>query len=218
MGISERKQREKELRRQSIILSAENVFFSKGIQNATVDEIAEVAELSKGTVYLYFKDKEELIAAVFYRGISILQKMMADASLQQKKAVDKIRTLGKVYLDFAKQYPNHFSLLFEKALHTIESDSTRPESQACINTGIQTLSMLKMTIMEGMTDGTIRRDIDPGQLALILWGEIHGVIAIASREENYNHFEQLCTFDLESIVTTTIDVIINGIKVTKHRN
>jgi hypothetical protein len=78
--------------------------------------------------------------------------------------------------------------------------------------------MLKMTIVEGIAQGTIRPDIDPGQLALILWGEIHGVIAIASGKENSNHFEQLCTFDLESIVTTTIDVIINGIKIDADKS
>ena len=217
MGISERKQREKELRRQSIILAAEKVFFSKGLQVATVDEIAEVAELSKGTVYLYFKDKDELFAAVFYRGISLLHQMMTDASMQHKKAMDKIRTLGKVYLEFARQYPDHFTLIFQKELHKIESDDTRPEAASCLRTGIQTLAILKMIIMEGMEERSIRRDIDPAQLALILWGEIHGVIAIASREENCSHFEQFCTFDLESIVTTTIDVIINGIK-THNKN
>lgn len=212
MGISERKQREKELRRQSIILAAEKVFFTKGIQLATVDDVAEVAELSKGTVYLYFKDKDELIAAVIFRGLTLLHGMMTDASLQNKNAVDKIRTLGKVYLEFARQYPNHFILLFQKELHKIESDDTRPEAESCVKTGIQTLAMLKMIIMEGIEEGSIRRDIDPAQLALILWGEIHGVIAIASREENSSHFDQFCTIDLESIVTTTIDIIINGIK------
>ena len=218
MGISERKQREKELRRQSIILAAEKVFFSRGLQVATVDEIAEVAELSKGTVYLYFKDKEELIATVIYRGISLLHGMMTDASLKNQNAVDKIRTLGRVYLEFARKYPNHFILLFQKELHKIETDETRPEAESCVKTGIQTLSMLKMIIMEGIEEGSIRRDIDPAQMALILWGEIHGVIAIASREENCSHFEQFCTFDLESIVTTTIDIIINGIKTSSQKS
>ena len=60
MGIAERKEREKEHRRNTILDAAEEVFFSKGINLATMDEVAERAELSKGTLYLYFKNKEEL--------------------------------------------------------------------------------------------------------------------------------------------------------------
>ena len=60
MGISERKEREKEQRRKDIIDSAEKVFFEKGLNNSTMDEVAKQAELSKGTLYLYFKSKEEI--------------------------------------------------------------------------------------------------------------------------------------------------------------
>ncbi len=212
MGISERKLREKEQRRLDIVLAAEKVFFSRGIHLATVDDVAEAAELSKGTLYLYFKNREELIAAVFHRGMDILQKMMVDAALQCTSAIDKIRILGKVYLDFAKKYPDHFSLMLTKELHKLEVDETKPEAVSCIKSGLQLLNMLKMIIIEGMQEGSIRKDIDPARMALIVWGQIHGVIAIASQEERCEHFQQFCQFSLESVVNATIDVIINGIK------
>ncbi|MCK5408322.1 MAG: helix-turn-helix transcriptional regulator, partial [Candidatus Krumholzibacteria bacterium] len=60
MGIAERREREKEQRRIDIIDAAERVFFSKGWQAATMDDVAEAVELSKATLYLYFKNKEEL--------------------------------------------------------------------------------------------------------------------------------------------------------------
>ena len=59
MGIAERKEREKLQRRKDIIDAAEKVFFYRGFESATMDEIAEKVELSKGTLYLYFKSKEE---------------------------------------------------------------------------------------------------------------------------------------------------------------
>ena len=72
MGINERKEREKEHRREEIISSAEKVFFEKGLQTATMDEIAERAELGKSTLYLYYKSKEDLYLAVLLRGTEIL--------------------------------------------------------------------------------------------------------------------------------------------------
>ncbi len=64
MGIEERKQREKEERYNVIVDAAETVIFSKGIEQATMEEIAREAELSKGTLYLYFRSKNELYTAI----------------------------------------------------------------------------------------------------------------------------------------------------------
>ena len=57
MGVAERRQREKEERRSCIVAAAEAVFLEKGLDVATMDEIAARAEVSKGTLYLYFKEK-----------------------------------------------------------------------------------------------------------------------------------------------------------------
>lgn len=62
MGTHERKEREREHRREDILDAAQHVFFEKGLPTATMDEIAEIAELSKGTLYLYYKSKEDLIS------------------------------------------------------------------------------------------------------------------------------------------------------------
>jgi len=60
MGIAERKKREKELRRVDIINSARQVFLENGYKDTTINQISRQAELSPGTIYLYFKDKNEL--------------------------------------------------------------------------------------------------------------------------------------------------------------
>ena len=67
MGIAERREREKDQRRNTILDAAEKVFFSQGINLATMDGVAEEAELSKGTLYLYFKSKEELFLGIACR-------------------------------------------------------------------------------------------------------------------------------------------------------
>ena len=72
MGIQERKEREKERRRQQIIVAAKRVFSSKGFNKATMEDIAKEAELSPGTLYLYFKNKEELYASLSLRILQYL--------------------------------------------------------------------------------------------------------------------------------------------------
>lgn len=195
-----------------ILLAAEKVFFEKGMQYATVDDVATTAELSKGTVYLYFKNREEIIAAIFNRGMILLRNMMLGSVLRSSNALDKLQALGKAYLVFAKEYPHHFSLMLTKELHNLEVSPSNPEASACLDAGLQLLTMLKMIIVEGIQEKTIRSDIDPGRVAFIVWGQIHGVIAIASNEEKCTHFQEFCVFDLESVIVDTLQIIVNGIK------
>jgi AcrR family transcriptional regulator len=63
MGIQERKERERGRRRQQIMIAAKRVFSFKGFNKATMEDIASEAELSPGTLYLYFKNKDELCAS-----------------------------------------------------------------------------------------------------------------------------------------------------------
>ena len=72
MGVAERRVREKEARRVSILNAAEEVFFEKGFESATMDEVAERAELSKGLLYVYYGNKDDLAHAVAHRGLSII--------------------------------------------------------------------------------------------------------------------------------------------------
>ena len=72
MGIQERKEREKERRKQQILVAAKRVFSEKGFNKATMEDIAQEAELSPGTLYLYFKNKEELYASLSLRILQYL--------------------------------------------------------------------------------------------------------------------------------------------------
>jgi AcrR family transcriptional regulator len=77
LSIKEIKEQEKERRRSYILDTAEKLFFSKGYDNVSMDDIANEVELSKATLYLYFKDKESLYFGVVNRGIKILRAMIA---------------------------------------------------------------------------------------------------------------------------------------------
>jgi AcrR family transcriptional regulator len=72
MGIQERKERERERRRQQIIVAAKRVFSEKGFTRTTMEDIAKEAELSPGTLYLYFKNKDELYASLSLRILQYL--------------------------------------------------------------------------------------------------------------------------------------------------
>jgi len=95
MGISERKEREKERRRQDIILAAEKVFFSKGFDKSTMDDVAVQAELSKGTLYLYFKSKVELHWEITKKGMNRLSEMIMKSISIDATGLDNLTEMGE---------------------------------------------------------------------------------------------------------------------------
>lgn len=74
MGVKERKAREKERRRQQIVVAAKRIFSEKGYARARMEDIANEAELAPATLYIYFRNKEELFASL---SLSLLQYLSA---------------------------------------------------------------------------------------------------------------------------------------------
>ena len=103
MGIAERKERERQQRREEIIKAAEEIFFSRGTESATMDEVAERAELSKGTLYLYFKSKEDF-------GLELIDYFAPHFS---KLAQKHLRSAEKLYLKKISLFFDEFQSFFE---------------------------------------------------------------------------------------------------------
>ena len=104
MGIQERKERERERRRQQIIVATKKVFSEKGFNKATMDDIAGEAELSPGTLYLYFKNKEELYASMSLRILQYLQMRVEhvenDPKLDPEQKLDALMSAMYDVYDF----------------------------------------------------------------------------------------------------------------------
>ncbi len=184
MGITERKQREKEQRREAIIDAGESVFFSKGLENATMDDVATVAELSKGTLYLYFNSKEQLYLAIIMRGFAILDRLFKEATQSAMNGLDKVRAIGRAYQTFYDKYPNYFMglLYYESNMFSPEEISELQE-KCDVHQSEHSLNQLVAAIEEGQRDRSIKKTIEPIKLALLLWSMSTGVFQVSHYKE-----------------------------------
>jgi AcrR family transcriptional regulator len=178
MSIAERRQREKEKRRNDIVNAAERIFFSQGLENATMDDVAEEAELSKGTLYIYFKSKEDLYLAITKRGLDILTTMFEKASTKTSLGIEKIYAIGQAYRDFSKKHTDYFQAMAYFDLRVKEISDESPNTKASIDQGEKVLTLCAEAIRCGIEDGTIRSDIDPQKAAIVLWGQTNGILQL----------------------------------------
>jgi len=180
MSIVERREREKKQRQQDIINAAEKLFFSRGFDNVSMKDIAGEVELSKATLYLYFQNKESLFFAIVLRGTRILNSMIRDAVENETKGIDKVAVFMNAYNDFTEQYHEYIQIYnyFQSGRFNLTNTSKKkgkldvPYVNECameiIKLRNERFSILRDSVQKGIDDMTIREDIDPVEVAVLL--------------------------------------------------
>ncbi len=176
MGIQERKEREKERRRQQIMVAAKRIFSDKGFGHATMEDIANEAELSPGTLYLYFRSKDELCVSLSLRVLEYLlirmEHLNADKNIE---SIDKISQLKKALLDVYEFDPLILTNLFYLQSNDAVS-SLSPE----LKTEIKNLSDAALDKMSSIFQNAIENgtciDWPPAALAKTIWTMFYGIV------------------------------------------
>ena len=112
MGTRERREREKQQRRRDIVDAARRVFWDRGYDGATMPQVAEVAELAPGTLYLYFPSKDSLYAELLIEGYDLLISRFEGRISRALSAREQAEGLISVLLDFARESPEYFDVIF----------------------------------------------------------------------------------------------------------
>ena len=176
MGIQERKEREKERRRQQIIVAAKRVFSEKGFNKATMEDIAKEAELSPGTLYLYFKNKEELYASLSLRILQYLHIRVAHVNKEQSLSpAQKLDALMEAMYDVYDFDPliiiNMFHLQSSETLKNL-SDELLVEIKDLSRKSIGAIATI---FKDGIESGAFKKR-HPVALADIFWSLFSGVV------------------------------------------
>ena len=195
---------DKEEKRDLIVQAALKVFAEKGLSNATIRDIALEAGIGKGTVYEYFKDKEEIIHNSFFYFQKIFQFDMEEILLSKEKGIEKLKQLIRVFVKVNQgENSEYMELVFDFWAQGIKGHSK----------GLMLAEMKKFysgyrkvfaeIISEGILDGSIRNDTGPSAMASLLVGMLDGIMVqwIFDRES-------IC---IEAIEKNIGNLIINGI-------
>jgi TetR/AcrR family transcriptional regulator len=182
MGISERKEREKEQRRSDIIDAAEKIFFSRGVENTTMDDIAEEAELSKGTLYLYYKSKEDIQFAIFRRGAEILFRIMEKNIASKATGYQKLIELAATTVQFSQTHSDYFEFFMMFESSQIEKlNIERSSAEKYLREGTP-LAIVDRCVELGIRDGSLRNDIPSRIFSATLWTQLLGLMVIMNNK------------------------------------
>ena len=176
MGIQERKQRERERRRQQIIVAAKRVFSERGFSKTTMEDIAREAELSPGTLYLYFKNKDELYASLSLRILQYMNIRLEDVKKEKdSEPAQKVASIKEALYDVYQFDPMILINMFH-----LQSGETLKNISSPLLDNISELSRNSLQILADIfADSSDRNTVltrQPTAVADIAWSLFTGVV------------------------------------------
>jgi AcrR family transcriptional regulator len=173
MGTAERKAKEKEELKALILRAAQKLFAEKGIEQTTIRNIATAIEYSVGTVYVYFKDKNEILHELHTQGFRQLGGEMR-VLFNVSDPMERLKALGRVYLQFAIENPDMYELMFSMKAPMEFLESLHKENW---NEGKATFDALRSTVNDCIQKGHfIGHQLEP--LSFMIWSTVHGMASL----------------------------------------
>jgi len=213
MGIQERKERERERRRQQIMVAAKRVFSVKGFSKATMEDIAKEAELSPGTLYLYFKNKDELYASLSLRILQYLlirlEHVNAEPDLTPDQMIESLKeTMYDVYEFDPLILVNMFHLQSSEALKNLTPELLSEIKDLSKNS----LNAMAKIFEKGINAGDFIGN-KPLVFSDIVWALFSGIVLWDESKRIFNEESS----SLKETLEIAFDIFSQGIKKMERR-
>src|SRR5690606_19211178 len=141
MTIATRKERQKEELRAKILTSARELFIERGYEETSIRNIAERIEYSPTTIYLYFKDKDDVFYALHQEGFGLLNQYF-NALKNVENPFERLKAIMKAYIRFALENKEYYDLMFisEKPMNALEDCAEWDEGQKAFEALVGTVT------------------------------------------------------------------------------
>lgn len=200
MGVKERKERDKAEMREMILQSAHKLFIDRGFEEVSIRNIAESIEYSPATIYLYFKDKNEIFYALHNEAFKKFNDQMATSLSTIADPFDRLIGMGEKYIQFATEHPKYYEIMFIMD-SPMDCDENREEWEE----GNRALASLENLLINCQQVGRFQGQ-DPRVLAFSIWSYMHGMCSLSLRKrlrcysvddgqriprESFNNFKEM---------------------------
>ena len=170
MGIAERKIRQKEEVRSSILKAAWQLVEKEGWQSLSIRKIAEAIEYSAPVIYDHFQNKEAILLEFTREGFRILNERLEKAKSQFKEPARQLEAMAYAYWHFAFDNQEYYQLMYGLGMPSCEMVQEIPE--------LTTFTELIMTSLREMINNSNNKQADPYLKFRTFWSMIHGLISI----------------------------------------
>jgi AcrR family transcriptional regulator len=215
MGIKERKERHKEDLKRLILDSAKALFMKYGYEETSIRKIAAEIEFSPTTIYLYYKDKSDILYALHQEGFKLMTERFRGL-LNVEHPFERLKAMGRTYIQFASENSDFYALMFimKEPLEFLDTDCADKSEVEGWPEGLNTFNTLVTTIEECQQYGYFKGQ-ETKTLSLLIWSTMHGLCSLfINGQLSHMAKEKLQFFEngeqaLEAAFSTFIRVLEN---------
>lgn len=183
--MARRKKEPQSNHRKNIAEAAQRLFTEKGIESTSMNEIAKESGYSKATLYVYFKDKEELVGVLVLESMQKLYDYLSKTLEDTENVSECFYKICNAFVDYQEEYPFYFELLLKAINVDFETTRFLPEEKETFLVGERINALLIAFFEQGIERGIIRGDLDILPTIFALWGMISGVIMLSVNKQEY---------------------------------
>jgi TetR/AcrR family transcriptional regulator len=205
MSTKERKLKEKENRKDLILKAAETVMIEHGLYGLSIEAIAEETQLAKGTIYLYFKSKEEILSSLTIKARNKLFVEFELIEKQESNAYEQLIEIIRMNYTFYKKFPLYYDLvsLYEANHKAVETEGMYISSQNITN-------LVQRIAEKAKAEGFLNPEINPLHLTMSLWGMTVGMLQLLKVRGAFM-LENLAVSE-DELIENYITIFSKGIK------
>jgi AcrR family transcriptional regulator len=206
VGVKERKARQKKFLRQEILDAASELFVKQGYENVSMRRIADKIEYSPTTIYLYFKDKAELLEQVCFDTFSRLNVVLNKIMEQPADPIDRLKKGMLAYIRFGLENPHHYRATFMMPIPEgfDEGKYSRPDSP-----GMQAFDFMRRCVYDCIAGGKFREK-DAELVSQTFWAGIHGITSLL-----IIHCSGFPWVEQSKLVHSVVDTLVGGVSTRK---
>ena len=173
MGISERKQRHKADLKKEILTAARELFTERGWESISIRNIAEKIEYSPATIYLHYKDKNEIIFDLHREGFRLLVSYL-NVLKGVNEPFERLKAMGRAYIRFALENQDTYKLIFvmEEPMKHMTNSSGMDWDE-----GDNAFSLLMGTVQDCQKQGYFPK-LQATNLSFVIWSTMHGLCTL----------------------------------------
>jgi AcrR family transcriptional regulator len=208
LSSEERRKKEKENRKNSILKVARKLFFERGFKSVTVDLIAAKAEVSKGSIYLYFDSKEEIYTQILISANIERHKEIENFTKQDGSASELLLSFAFDYVNFFLDNNELFRILMTFMLQSENMNLTEEQNTQLIHTTNENVLAISEILQKGVASGEFVSGIDFNQMRNAIWGMLNGIISLYI----YTGSPEKRAERIHTTIRDNLSIFIKGIK------
>lgn len=183
--MARRKKEPQSVHRKNISAAAGQLFTKKGIANTSMNDIAAAAGYSKATLYVYFKNKEEIISFLVLESMKTLHRYLSEAFDRDNDAKTSFLAMCDALLKYQEEYPLYFRMVLDNINIDFETGDFLPEEKETFLIGESINQLIASYFQSKIESGELRADLPIIPTLFTCWGMLSGVIQLATNKETY---------------------------------